>query len=51
MAEALTLLESGAAQARHQDPAMGETLRVIPAELLAAVRRRLAAGRYSHFSG
>ena len=51
MAEALELLERGTVQARPQDPEMGETLRVIPPELLAAAKRRLAGGRYSHFAG
>jgi len=49
MAEALMLVEGGAARARAQDPAVGETLRVIPAELLATAKKRLATGRYSHF--
>ena len=51
MAEALKLLEQGTVQARPQDPEVGETLRVIPPELLAEARCRLAAGRYSHFAG
>lgn len=49
MAEALMLVEGGAAHARAQDLAAGETLRVIPAELLATAKKRLATGRYSHF--
>ncbi len=49
MAEALMLVEGGAARARAQDPAVGETLRVIPAELLATAKKRLATGRYNHF--
>jgi methionyl-tRNA formyltransferase len=49
MAEALVLLERGAAQAVPQDPATGETLRVIPPEHLAAAKQRLAEGRYRHF--
>jgi methionyl-tRNA formyltransferase len=49
MAEALTLVEGGATRARPQDLSAGETLRVIPPELLAEAKRRLAAGRYSHF--
>ncbi len=49
MAEALMLVEGGAARARAQDLAAGETLRVIPAELLATAKKRLATGRYSHF--
>lgn len=50
MAEALTLLGRGAAQPMPQDPAAGETLRVIAPELLAAAKSRLAAGRYSHYA-
>jgi len=50
MAEALTLIECGTVQPRPQDLAAGETLRVIPPELLAAVKTRLAAGLYSHFA-
>jgi methionyl-tRNA formyltransferase len=49
MAEALMLVERGTVQARAQDPKVGETLRVIPPELLAEAKRRLAEGRYSHF--
>ncbi len=49
MAEALALIESGATRASPQDLAEGETLRVIPPQLLVAVKRRLAAGHYSHF--
>lgn len=51
MAEALMLLERGTAQASPQDAATGETLRVIPPELLAEAKNRLSAGRYSHFAG
>ena len=50
MAEALEGLVEGALQASPQDPAMGETLRVIPLELLAAAKQRLAEGSYSHFA-
>jgi methionyl-tRNA formyltransferase len=49
MAEALTLIECGTAKPRPQDPAEGETLSVIPPELLAEAKSRLAAGLYSHF--
>lgn len=49
VAEALVLVERGTVQSRPQDPTMGETLRVIPPELLAEAKRRLAEGRYSHF--
>jgi methionyl-tRNA formyltransferase len=50
MAEALALLQSGMAQADVQDPAAGETLRVIPPDLLEEAKARLATGRYSHFA-
>lgn len=49
MAEALLLLERGAAQTIPQDPTRGETLRVISPEQLAAAKQRLAEGRYRHF--
>ena len=49
MAQALLLLERGAAQAIPQDPTAGGALRVIPPEQLAAAKKRLAEGRYSHF--
>lgn len=49
MAEALTMLERGPVAATPQDPAAGETLRVIPPELLQQAKTRLAQGRYSHF--
>jgi len=48
MAEALARLEAGSLKATPQDPAAGETLRVIPPELLAQALERLAQGRYSH---
>jgi methionyl-tRNA formyltransferase len=48
MAEALVLLDRGAARAIPQDRTMGETLRVIPPELFAAAKRHLAKGRYKH---
>ena len=51
MAEALEGLVKGALRASPQDPEVGETLRVIPADLLATAKRRLAEGRYSHFAG
>jgi methionyl-tRNA formyltransferase len=50
MAEALEGLAVGALQAKPQNPEVGETLRVIPPELLAVARRRLAEGSYSHFA-
>ncbi|NIV30354.1 MAG: hypothetical protein GWN58_12925, partial [Anaerolineae bacterium] len=37
-------------QAKPQNPEVGETLRVIPPELLEAAKRRLAEGSYSHFA-
>ena len=49
MAEALKLFETGEVQAIPQDTAVGETLRVIPSELLEEGKARLAEGRYSHF--
>jgi len=49
MAQALLLLERGAAQAIPQDPTAGGALRVIPPEQLAAAKKGLAEGRYSHF--
>lgn len=50
MAAALGLLAQETVQARSQDLEVGETLRVIPPELLAEAKRRLATGRYSHFT-
>ena len=50
MAEALEGLVEGALQASPQDLNVGETLRVIPPELLAAAKCRLAEGSYSHFA-
>ncbi|MFN2291756.1 MAG: formyl transferase [Anaerolineae bacterium] len=50
MAEALALLEAGRVQVETQDPSDGETLRVIPPDLLEQAKARLAAGRYSHFA-
>jgi methionyl-tRNA formyltransferase len=49
MAETLALLASDDVPATPQDPDDGETLRVIPPELLAEAKVRLAQGRYSHF--
>jgi methionyl-tRNA formyltransferase len=49
-AEALEGLAEGWLQARPQDPEVGETLRVIPPELLEAAKRRLAEGSYSHYA-
>jgi methionyl-tRNA formyltransferase len=50
MAETLALIETGRVQATPQDPAVGETLRVIPQELLEQAKIRLAQGRYSYFA-
>lgn len=49
MAETLALFRAGTLQGTPQDPAEGETLRVIPAELLAEAKQRLSEGRYSYF--
>ena len=49
MGETLALFEAGEVRGTPQDPAVGETLRVIPAELLQEAKIRLAQGRYSHF--
>jgi hypothetical protein len=49
MAEAMALLEAREVQAMVQDTAVGETLRVIPPELLHKAKARLAEGSYSHF--
>jgi hypothetical protein len=48
MAETLALFRAGEVEAMPQDPAVGETLRVIPPDLLAEGKARLAEGRYSH---
>jgi methionyl-tRNA formyltransferase len=50
MAETLALFAAGEVRASPQDPIVGETLRVIPPELLAEAKARLAQGRYSHFA-
>ncbi len=49
MADTLLELAAGRLRPVAQDPA-GEALRVIPPELLAQARARLAEGRYSHYS-
>jgi methionyl-tRNA formyltransferase len=49
MAEALVLLEVGEVVKIPQDKVIGETLRVIPPELLEKAKARLTEGRYSHF--
>jgi methionyl-tRNA formyltransferase len=50
MVETMELLADGDVQVTAQDPDVGETMRVIPPELLAEAKARLAAGRYSHFA-
>ena len=50
MAEALELLASGDPSTTPQDPAVGETLRVIPPEYLEVAKTKLAQGDYHHFS-
>jgi methionyl-tRNA formyltransferase len=50
MAETLALFEQGEVNATPQDVTLGETLRVIPPELLEQAKTRLALGRYSHFA-
>ncbi len=49
MAETVKMIEAGEVQATPQDTSLGETLRVIPPELLAEGKARLAEGLYSHF--
>jgi methionyl-tRNA formyltransferase len=51
MAETLAIFEAGTVEAVPQDPSAGETLRVIPPELLQQAKANLALGRYSHFAG
>ena len=50
MAETVALFETGAVDARPQDSKIGETLRVIPPDLLDQAKKKLARGRYSHFA-
>jgi methionyl-tRNA formyltransferase len=50
MAESLTFLANGKAPREPQDRNVGETFKVIPADLLEEGKRRLAEGRYSHFA-
>jgi len=49
MAESLAFLANGEAPRETQDGAVGETLKVIPEELLEEGKKRLAEGRYSHY--
>ncbi len=50
MAEALSLIAKGDAPREPQDPNAGETFKVIPDDLLAEGKLRLAEQRYSHFA-
>lgn len=50
MAETLAYFERGAVPRIPQDRAEGETLPVIPENLLAEGKKRLADGAYSHFA-
>jgi methionyl-tRNA formyltransferase len=50
MAYGVRAISEGQAPRLPQDPDAGETLRVIPDDLLEEGRRRLAEGRYSHFA-
>jgi methionyl-tRNA formyltransferase len=50
MAESLTFLAKGKVPRIPQDRNVGETLKVIPDDLLEEGKRRLAEGRYSHFA-
>jgi methionyl-tRNA formyltransferase len=49
MAETVASFANGDVSATPQAPDVGETLRVIPPELLAEAKARLAQERYSHF--
>jgi methionyl-tRNA formyltransferase len=50
MAETLAYFERGAVPREPQDRTQGETLPVIPDDLLAEGKRRLIDGTYSHFA-
>jgi methionyl-tRNA formyltransferase len=50
MAESLAFLANGEAPRETQDRTVGETLKVIPEELLEEGKKRLAEGRYSHYA-
>ena len=50
MAESLTHLANGEAPREPQDRNVGETLKVIPDDLLEEGKRRLVEGRYSHYA-
>lgn len=49
MAESLAFLANGEAPREPQDRTAGETLKVIPDDLLEEGKKRLAEGRYSHY--
>jgi methionyl-tRNA formyltransferase len=49
MAEALIAIIKGDPPRTPQDPSVGETLKVIPDDLLEEAKTRLAEGSYSHF--
>lgn len=50
MAEAMALFQEGAVETAPQDRDTGETLRVIPPDLLKKAKRKLAQGDYGHFT-
>jgi methionyl-tRNA formyltransferase len=50
MAESLSLIATGNPPRVSQDRNIGETLKVIPEDLLAEGKQRLTKGTYSHFS-
>ncbi len=50
MAEAVGSIKAGDSPRIPQDPEQGETFKVIPEDLLAEAKQRLAEGRYSHFA-
>jgi len=50
IAEGLKAIQDGTVKPTPQDPALGETLKVIPDDLLEEGKQRLAEGRYSHFA-
>ena len=49
MADVLARFEEGEVKAEAQDVELGETLHVIPLELLEAAKAKLNSGSYSHF--
>jgi methionyl-tRNA formyltransferase len=50
MAEGLGMIASGEARPMPQDLSVGETLRVIPPELVVEVKNKLARGRYQQYA-